>query len=62
MSSRRMGEKMIEVTKDGYVFVDGVCVSEPGTDEDFDRYAVEVQNGSGYYDSNGKFRRYNNED
>lgn len=31
---------------------------EPGTDVDFDRYAVEVQNGDGYYDIFGHFHRY----
>lgn len=34
-----------------------VCC-ECGTDEDFDRYSVEVQNGDGYYDSNGRYVRY----
>ena len=48
----------IEVTKEGYVFIDGSCVAEPGTDADFDRYAVEVQNGDGYYDADGRYRRY----
>ena len=51
------GHKVVE-TEDGYIFVDGSCVAEPGTDADFDRYAVEVQNGDGYYDEDGKFRRY----
>ena len=35
---------------------------ETGTDADFDRYAVEVQNGDGYYDSNGHFHWYRNVD
>lgn len=34
---------------------------EEGTDEDFDRYAVEVMNGEGYYNSEGKFVRYHDE-
>lgn len=51
------GHEVVE-TEDGYIFVDGSCVAEPGTDADFDRYAVEVQNGDGYYDKDGKFRRY----
>lgn len=48
----------IVATDNGYVFVNGSCVQEPGTDADFDRYAVEVQNGDGYYNSEGKFVRY----
>ncbi len=51
----------IEETEDGYVFIDGSCVAEPGTDADFDRYAVEVQNGDGYYDSFGRYRSYGKE-
>lgn len=43
---------------DGYIFVNGSCVQEPGTDADFDRYAVDIQNDDGYYDVDGKFRRY----
>lgn len=31
---------------------------EEGTDKDFDRYAIEVMNGNGYYNSEGKFIRY----
>lgn len=31
-----------------------VCV-EYGSDADFDRYAVEVQNGDGYYNEDGLF-------
>ena len=51
------GHEIVE-TEDGFVFIDGECVAEPGTDQDFDKYAVEVMNGSGYYDESGKFRRY----
>lgn len=36
----------------------GSILAEVGTDADFDRYAVEVQNGLGYYDHNGCFKRY----
>lgn len=43
---------------DGWLFINGSCVAEPGTDADFDRYAVEVQNGDGYYDEDGNFKRY----
>ena len=31
---------------------------EPGTDEDFDSHAVEVMNGDGYYDTNGRYKSY----
>lgn len=50
----------------GYFANDGhliVCEEyEYGSDADFDRYAVEVMNGNGYYDETGKFRRYSSED
>lgn len=46
---------------DGWLFVNGSCVQEPGTDADFDRYAVDVQNGDGYYDNDGKYRSYGKE-
>ena len=29
-----------------------------GSDEDYDRHAVEVQNGEGYYDASGRFRSF----
>ena len=35
---------------------------EYGTDEEFDRYSVEVQNGDGYYDCTGRFVRYRDYD
>lgn len=47
----------IEGTSDGWLFVNGECVSEPGTDADFDRYAVDVANGNGYYNEDGAFVR-----
>lgn len=31
---------------------------EPGSDREFDRYAVEIQNGEGYYDEDGRFHRF----
>jgi len=37
-------------------------LAEVGTDADFDRYSVEVQNRDGYYDSFGKFHWYYRED
>lgn len=30
-----------------------------GSDADYDTYAVQVQNGDGYYDENGRFHYYN---
>lgn len=36
----------------------GLC--DTGTDADFDRYAVQVQNGEGYYDASGAFHFYEN--
>lgn len=35
-----------------------VCDEYSLTDADLDRYAVEVQNGDGYYNSDGWFVRY----
>lgn len=34
--------------------------NEPGTDRDFDTHAADVQNGYGYYDSEGNFHYYSN--
>lgn len=31
---------------------------EPGTDQDFDSHAVEVMNGDGYYDTNGRYKSF----
>ena len=44
----------------GYYNEDGyleVCV-EFGSDAAFDKYALDVMNGNGYYDEDGIFRRY----
>lgn len=41
---------------------DGCGMCDTGTDEDFDTYAVQVQNGDGYYDGAGTFHYYNAED
>lgn len=38
------------------------CYGEPGTDADFDRYAVQVQNGEGYYDNSGNYVSYHIDD
>ena len=38
-----------------------VCEEYGLTDRDTDNHAVEVQNGDGYYDSNGHYRSYGKE-
>lgn len=45
----------------GYVFINGSCVAEPGSDADFDRYAVQVMNGDGFYNSCGSFVSFGKE-
>lgn len=48
----------------GFILADGtidICIEKNITDADTDRYAVEVQNGNGYYDRNGRYRRYTTE-
>lgn len=48
----------------GFIREDGtidVCVEKGLTDADTDKYAVEVQNGDGYYDNNGKYRSFGRE-
>ena len=35
-----------------------VVCEEFGSDADFDRYAVQVMNGDGYYDSDGHYVSY----
>lgn len=45
----------------GYFADDGhlvVCEEYGLSDADTDRYAVQVQNGDGYYDDDGKYRLY----
>ena len=39
-----------------------VCEEYGLTDADLDRYAVEIQNGDGYYNSDGWFVRYRDDD
>ena len=39
-----------------------VCEEYGLTDADTDKYAVEVMNGDGHYDENGKFIRYSQGD
>lgn len=38
-----------------------VCEEYGLTDADTDKYAVEVMNGEGYYDNDGKYVSYNKE-
>lgn len=38
----------------------GIC--DTGTDADFDRYTVQVQNGEGYYNESGKYVSFGIED
>lgn len=48
----------------GFIREDGtinVCEEYGLTDADTGNYSVEVQNGDGYYDSNGKYRSYGKE-
>lgn len=45
----------------GFVREDGtidVCVEKNLTDADMDAYSVQVQNGEGYYNSEGWYRSY----
>ncbi len=49
---------IIEVTDNGFVYVNGHCVHEPLTDEQCDRYAAQIMNGEGYYNSKGKYISY----
>ena len=46
------------VQEDGSI---SVCEEYGLSDADTGNYSVEVQNGDGYYDSLGKFRRYSHE-
>lgn len=48
----------------GFIREDGtidVCIEKNLTDADTDKYAVEVQNGEGYYDNDGKYRSFGKE-
>lgn len=54
-------EYVVEGNLGGYYDDDGhfiVCEEYGLTDADVDRYAVQVQNGEGYYNSQGKFVWY----
>ena len=48
----------------GFIREDGtidVCVEKNLTHADTDEYSVQVQNGEGYYDSEGRYRSYGKE-
>lgn len=47
---------------DGYLFVNGLCVREPLTQEERGIGMIDVMNGDGYYDENGDFHSYHNYD
>ena len=45
----------------GYFNQDGdlvICEEYGLTDEDIDKYSVEIQNGEGYYSKSGKYVRF----
>lgn len=60
MITGKPGEYFDDGFVGGYFAEDGhlVVCYEYGSDESFDRYAVNVMNGDGYYDSSGKYRSY----
>lgn len=48
----------------GYFNQDGdlvICEEYGLTDEDIDKYSVEIQNGEGYYSKSGKYVSYGKE-
>lgn len=48
----------------GWLYPDGhfVCECESGTDEQLDKYSIEVQNGEGYYDDSGRFHWFSRDE
>lgn len=61
MISGKPGEWYCNGSIGGYFDKNGklvVCEEYGLTDADTDKYSVEVQNGNGYYDTNGKFVRF----
>ena len=65
MMKGRPGEWYEDANIAGYYDRNGdlvVCVEKSLTDADMDKYAVQVQNGDGYYDSNGRYRSYGHYD
>lgn len=61
MITGKPGEYFDDGVVGGYFAKDGhlvVCYEYGLSDADIDRYAVEIQNGDGYYDSSGKYRSY----
>lgn len=61
MITGKAGEWYKDEHVGGYFAEDGhliVCEEYGLTDADCDSHAVEVQNGDGYYDEDGKYRSY----
>lgn len=60
MNKGKSGEWYQDESIGGYFDNEGklVVYEEYGTDRDMDNHAIEVQNGDGYYDSNGQYRSY----
>lgn len=61
MTKGKAGEWYQDEYVGGYFAEDGhliVCEEYGLSDADTDKYAVEVQNGDGYYDDNGKYRSF----
>lgn len=65
MVTGKPGEWYQDKNIGGYFNKDGqlvVCEEYGLTDADTDRHAVEVQNGEGYYNDDGKYRSYGRDD
>lgn len=61
MIKGKPGEWYCDSSIGGYFDTNGnlvVCEEYGLSDADTDKYSVEVQNGDGYYDTNGKFVRF----
>ena len=64
MVKGKVGEWYQDKYVGGYFAEDGhlvVCEEYGLSDADTDKYAVQVQNGEGYYDSDGNYRSYGKE-
>lgn len=49
---------IFQSSDDGYLYINGVCVQEPLTQEERGIGMIDVMNGDGYYDENGDFYSY----
>lgn len=57
----KIGEFVIIGNYGGYYDINGefvICEEYGLTDEETDKYAIDIMNGNGYYDSNGKYRSF----